>query len=327
MGLSVLLFFYEYAYMSLIYGLLVSNILQFILLFKIIRRNFTFEFDFKVSIQMLQYCSWVFLTALLSWLFLWLDALIIAKYLGPSDLGLYRMASQVAMFGMMLIFTPIQPVLFSELSVRNNNGEKIDYFGSRVIKLAAIIAIPVAVGLAIHSSEVLILLLGEKWKHASFVFSMLILMHGFSWIVGFNGEFYRAIGKPKLETIVSASVIILYLVVYLSIISYGVEIFATGRLLLSLIALLLHFLLFSRYFELNLAGHFREICLYTTISTLISGANYIIISKYLNLSVEIYFVIAMLVSMVSTYFIIFRFMERSLFNYLISKVLYRLNSL
>jgi O-antigen/teichoic acid export membrane protein len=327
MGLSVLLLSYDYGYMSLIYGLLASNIIQFVLLFNRIRENFTFEFDLKVSVQMLQYCSWVFLTAVLSWLFLWLDALIIAKYLGPSDLGLYRMASQIAMFGMILIFMPIQPVLFAELSARNSRGEKIDYFGSRVIKLAAIVAIPLAVGLAIFSSEVLSLLLGDKWKNADFIFSMLILMHGFSWIVGFNGEFYRAIGKPKLETIVNAGVIGLYLITYFSIIAYGIEIFTAGRFLLSLIALIFHLLLFSHYFNLNLARNFWDIFLYTTISTVISGASYVIISKFVNLNIEIYFVISMLMSMLLTYFIIFHFMERHLFDFFRRKILNKLNFL
>ena len=156
---------------------------------------------------------------------------------------------------------------------------------------------------------------------------MLILMHGFSWIVGFNGEFYRAIGKPKLETIVNASVIGLYLITYLSIIAYGVEIFSAGRFLLSLIALIFHLLLFSHYFNLNLARNFWDIFLYTTISTVISGAFYVILSKFVNLNIEIYFVISMLMSMLLTYFIIFHFMERHLFDFFRRKILDKLNLL
>ena len=95
-------------------------------------------------------------------------------------------------------------------------------------------------------------------------------MHGFSWIVGMNGEFYRAIGKPSYETIVTLSTLIIYLAAYFYAISFGLDVFVWVRFVLALGALFIHLILVKVVLKILLYKLIEKIAIITATSFLIS---------------------------------------------------------
>jgi hypothetical protein len=78
------------------------------------------------------------------------------------------------------------------------------------------------------------------------------LLHGFSWVVGMNGEVYRAIGKPAYETIVTATTLVIYLIAYVISIRRGFEVFVWVRFALAMGALFLHLFVLKKVLSISI---------------------------------------------------------------------------
>jgi hypothetical protein len=96
------------------------------------------------------------------------------------------------------------------------------------------------------------------------------LTHGFSWIVGMNGEFYRALGRPSCETIVAGGTLVIYLIVYLVIVRQGLEIFVWGRMTLAMGALVFHMLLLSKMLDIELTIIAKRIAMLSLLCSLVA---------------------------------------------------------
>jgi hypothetical protein len=67
------------------------------------------------------------------------------------------------------------------------------------------------------------------------------LTHGFSWVVGANGEAYRAIGRPDYETKIMAATLLFYVPAYWLSIQQGFTAFLWTRLATTLGGVAIHY--------------------------------------------------------------------------------------
>jgi PST family polysaccharide transporter len=139
-----------------------------------------------------------------------------------------------------MIFGPITPVLYSNLSRMNQDNKKIGDVAEMMVKALTFIAVPIGIVVFSVAGPIGDSIFGSEWQGIGAVIGIMALMHGFSWVVGMNGEFYRAMGKPSYETIVTATTLLIYLGVYLYSIRYGFDVFLWARLGLALGALVIH---------------------------------------------------------------------------------------
>lgn len=253
-------------YWALVAGTLVGQTAQVTMLWRMSLWRPSLMFNIPVAKEMGRFGAWVGLSGLLVWFYAWMDSLIVGMYLGSHDLGLYRTGNQFSVMIFALLFGPITPVLYSHLSRMNGDHERIKRAVEKVIKTLVIIAVPVAVILFSISESVGSALFGERWRGVGIVIGVMALMHGFSWVVGMNGEFYRAIGKPVYETIVNGSVLLVYLAGYLYSIGFGFDSFIWGRLALALLALVLHLLVLHRVTKIRLSAMVKYIAMIASIS-------------------------------------------------------------
>jgi PST family polysaccharide transporter len=198
---------------------------------------------------------------------MWADSLIVGIYLGSHDLGLYQTGNQFTLMAFAILFGPITPVLYSHLSKIGQDKERMRAAAIKVIKAIAFVSIPVAMVIFSVAQPLAMALLGEKWRGIEVVIGTMALMHGFSWVMGMNGEVYRAMGKPSREAIVSAVSLLVYLVVYLYSVRHGLEAFLWARLGLALWALLLHLMVIRALLAVNLL----PIAQYLVLIALVSG--------------------------------------------------------
>ena len=78
-------------------------------------------------------------------------------------------------------------------------------------------------------------------------------MHGYAWIVGYNGEFFELKGKPELETLVTGvSVTPFYSIAYVLAAKINFETFVNIRVMLTMIAVIFHLYLLNKVIKLNL---------------------------------------------------------------------------
>jgi len=141
---------------------------------------------------------------------------------------------------------------------------------ARVIRLLILVAIPLAFFLFSQAEALEATIFGIQWQGIGLVIGVMALMHGFSWVVGMNGEAYRAMGKPSYETIVSATVLVIYLAAYLVSIRHGLEAFVWTRFALALGALLLHLLILRHLMSISLMPITRHLLAVTILAAVMT---------------------------------------------------------
>lgn len=227
-------------YWALVAGALLGQATQTLVLWRISMWRPWFGFDRVVAVDLARFGIWVGFSGLLVWFYIWADSLVVGMYLGANDLGLYRTGNQFVMMIFGLMFAPILPVLYSHLSVIQADRVRLRKMLLKVMRIITVLAVPLAFLLFALAEPLSSLVFGEQWDGIGLVIGVMALMHGFSWVVGANGEVYRAMGKPAYETIVTAGILVVYLVGYVISAQQGFEIFVWTRYALAMGAVFLH---------------------------------------------------------------------------------------
>ncbi len=268
-------------YWALVAGILLGQAVQVVMLWWSSPWRPSFSFDIPVFKEMVKFGSWVGLSGLLAWFYIWADSFIVGMYLGSHDLGLFRTGNQFVAMIFAFVFGPTIPVLYSHFVKMEGDKDRLGSAMERVIKVLIIISIPIAFTLFSLSEPIGECLFGEKWQGIGLVIRVMALMHGFSWIVGINGEAYRSIGKPFLEAGVMASSLIVYIPGYLISIKYGLDTFVWVRLVLAMWALMFHIILMKMVLSLSLGPLFKLFLIVVVIVIVITQVNGFVIKSLL----------------------------------------------
>ena len=275
-------------YWALVAGTLAGQIAQVIMLWRMSPWRPDWSFPVPVAREMGRFGAWVGLSGLLAWFYAWMDSLVVGMYLGSHNLGLYRTGNQFSAMVFAFLFVPVTPVLYSHLARMNGDRDRIKMVAEKVIKVLILIAVPVAAVIFSLSDSIATALFGEKWKGVGLVIGVMGLVHGFSWIVSMNGEFYCAMGKPAYETIVNAGMLLVYLGGYLYSIGFGFEYLVWTRFALVLPALMLHLFILSRITSLNIKKIIKYIAFIASISFfMIFTFSYLFSSYELNAWIDL----------------------------------------
>ena len=269
-------------YWALVVGVLVGQAAQVIMLWNLSKWRPSWEFHTAVAKEMSRFGAWVGVAGLLAWFYMWADSLIVGMYLGVHELGLYRIGNQFAIMIFAIIFGPIMPVLYSHLVKMNSDMKRVGRTMEHLIKALIIIAIPISFVLFSLSEPIGEVLFGEQWTGVGLVIGVMALTHGYSWVIGMNGEAYRAVGKPHIETIVMASTLLIYLVAYLVGIQYGFEAFVWVRLSLAIGALVAHFAVLNRVLSLPVASLIRFLLIISVFSIVITQLVGLFLTSYIS---------------------------------------------
>lgn len=254
-------------YWALVSGTLTGQTVQVIMLWRLSRWRPSGTFQPGLAKEMGRFGAWVGMSGLLTWFFVWADALIVGMYLGSRELGLYQTGNQFAAMAFAILFGPVTPVLYSHLTRMRHDQDRVRRATRKVIKAITFLAIPLAMVIFSLAPALAATLFGPKWQGIEWVIGALALMHGFSWVVGMNGEVYRAMGKPSAETIVTASTLAIYLATYILSVQYGLETFVWARFGLALAALILHLLVLRAILSIPI----HPIVLYLSAMVLMCG--------------------------------------------------------
>lgn len=231
-----------WSYWALVAGSIFGQAAQVVVLWIINPWRPKIEFNFPVARRLIRFGGWVTMSGLLAWFYLWMDSMFVGSYLGTHDLGLFRTGNQFVTMIYGLLISPLLPVLYSHLSSIQLETERLKKFYLRIVHIIAFISIPLAFLIYATGEDLALIVFGEKWIGVGFVLSVMALMHGFSAVVGANGEVYRAIGKPQYESAVGLISLAIYLAGYYISIQNGLHVFVWTRLGLAICAMFLHIL-------------------------------------------------------------------------------------
>ena len=217
----------------------------------------SWKFETKIAKRLIGFGIWVMAESFGAWLIIWGDSILLGRYLGMEDLGIYRVAWTVSFVVFGLLVTPIVQVAYPAFSrMQEDRGSLLDAF-TKSTRLIACISIPTGMGLLLTGPELSNLAFGHKWAGLGFAIGIIGLLNGISSPLQINREVYNAIGRPDLNTKVLLSCLLVFIPTYLITAPYGLYVFLYSRLALSLLAIPIHLFTCSRVLGLSFFYWFR----------------------------------------------------------------------
>jgi PST family polysaccharide transporter len=246
-------------YWALVAGTLVGQLAQAIMLWRISPWRPKFNTNKVVTREIGKFGGWVGMTGLMGWFFIWVDSLVVGMYLGSLELGLYRTGNQLVVSLFALIMAPVLPVLYSKLVAQAGNERDLGIHYNKAVNIIIVISIILGTLIYVNSKPITSIFFNSEWKEIYLVIAYFGLIHGFAWVIGVNGEYYRAAGAPHKETIAVGISIPIYLSVYITFISSGLESFLISRFILVFVGIAGHLYLISTLMSVDKLRFFKNV--------------------------------------------------------------------
>jgi len=280
-GITLALF--DYGVWSLVYQLLVRELMVNLLIWSKTTWSPTFSFSFKALKQLWSYGFNMFLAELLDTFYEKIDYLIIGKLFSPSILGYFYQAKQLNNFALTYISGSLMSVLFPLLSKIQKEHERFQRVVKKAFNILLFFTFLLLGTLYLVSDELILLLLGEQWQQTVQYFKIFILS-GFAYpISALMVDIISSRGKSKIflqlelykKVIQSITLVVLYF--------YGIEYFLYSIIFTSA---------FNTYLNIHFAMREIKLPIYTTtirpfILQMILSIGSVYLTHYLYFSMEL----------------------------------------
>lgn len=280
-SISIPLAMRGYSYWALVYGLLIGQLVQFFLIIYFSNWKPRLFFDKTICKNILKFGRWVMLTNLAGWFYTKIDVIIVGIYYTTHELGIYGNGGKFSTMIYGIFFTSLIPVIYSMYSQLNQRGEDLKKLHLEIIKLTSMIVMPIGFGIFAISGQIEKVIFKPQWVGLSEVLAYIGLAYGFSWLVSINGELFKAIGKPEVETKVVYSAILIYLFTYLITIQYDFQLFLQARLALTFLGMSVNLYFLNKYFKINFLEWLSQ-CYKSILCSMIMCSMIIFVEKYFD---------------------------------------------
>lgn len=248
---SIPMALFGYGVWALVAGLLAGQILNCWLLWHRSTWQPKFTYNRKSAKKLFTFGFWVVGESLAVWFVLWGDNLIVGKFLGVHDLGIYRTGCMIVTIIFGFALGSFLPVLYPTLSRFQDNIPAMIKIFHNANRLVMALVLPMGVGIFLIGHEIAFVLFGHKWQGIEFVLSIIGLTSGISWIVGINTELYRSIGRPDVNTKLMFMAVLYYLPLYFIAAPFGLQVFVYARLIVSTLGILIHVYVCNKLFNFS----------------------------------------------------------------------------
>ena len=288
---------------ALIIGTLCANLSDAILLTVKSRWHPKLYFsksEFKI---MFSFSFWTLLESLSIWGASNIDIFIISKKLSAHYLGVYKTSILTVNQITGLIAVTILPVLFSSLSRVQNNDDEFFSLYLKFQKFAAIILIPLSVGMFVFKSLITKVMLGSQWVEAIDFIGLLSLMQFvYVLISNFASEVYRAKGKPKISFFVQlVYVLVMAILVYIGA-SSGFEKLCFIRICLFLIFAVMNLFVLAVVFHFNVLKILNNFTVPLLCSAFMGIVGYFLLKLNDNIFLQIAYILVCIILYFATLF-------------------------
>lgn len=186
---------------GLVYGLVISTVVETILSYAIEKHYFQSKFSFVHLKKMLGYTKWLTFSGTFSYLTNQIDNLFIGRFFNLVTLGLYDLAFKLASITFTEITDLVSRVLFSSLALIKKDKKKMKQV---FLQTSFILFIPASIAFIafyLFPGSILSLAFGDKWVPAAEILQILAIYGFIRTINGPIGPLFLALGKPKVLSI------------------------------------------------------------------------------------------------------------------------------
>ena len=149
------------------------------------------------------------------------ESIVIGKFRGAADLGVFGMAYQFAKLPWMIVTGPLQFVLFPLIADAQSNPAKLRAQALLVSKVIATLLLAPMALIGAASVPIFDILLSEKWREAAYVFSLIIAAAAIQPVIGVLGTFVLAIGRPDVQLRLTMQSTVLWMIFLFGSVWFG----------------------------------------------------------------------------------------------------------
>jgi O-antigen/teichoic acid export membrane protein len=231
---SIPMAYFGYGVWALVAGTLAGQVMNLLLLWFYSHWRPKFHYDFQFARHILRFGYWVLAETLAGWLLVTSDSIIVGRYFGVHDMGVYRTGLTITTIAFGLTLSPFTPILFASFSRLQYDHSTLTRIFQKVVGLVMTLSLPMGAGLFLLGDIIATVCFGNKWAGLGIVLSILGLKEGLLWAVGVNSEVYRAMGRPDIMTKLMFVQVLYFLPAYFLAAQSGLTVFLYVRLALAL---------------------------------------------------------------------------------------------
>ena len=182
---------------STLFNTIVFNIWNFISGQKLIRLKF--KIDFRESFALAKIGLFQTGTQIIDYIAAKFDILIIGKFLGTENLGIYNLAKELVMKVILLINSIANKVILPIFSKVQNDPETLRNTYCKVLTILSSVNFPISVIISVLSPQIVAVLYGKGYEDVGLLMSILSLWSLFLCIGNPVGSIAIATGKTNLS--------------------------------------------------------------------------------------------------------------------------------
>ncbi len=126
------------------------------------------------------------------------DNLLIGKFIGASELGLYSKAYQIVYLPLVNVRNPLNALAFPVMSKMQNDPARFRRYYKKLVFAMAFLSMPLMAYCIMFPHELITLLFGERWLEMKTVFRLLAIAGFSQTVIGTRGMILLACGRSDL---------------------------------------------------------------------------------------------------------------------------------
>ncbi|WP_085300421.1 lipopolysaccharide biosynthesis protein [Cognaticolwellia mytili] len=166
-------------YWALIFALGVELLVRSVLLNYMTKVKYRITLNFNDFNKIISFAGKIQLIELIWFTYNKLDALIIGKFVGVQQLGIYNVAVEIASLPMTKISAILNQVGFSAFSSLKEDLSATRYYLEKALSLLSLAVFPIFLGISAVSHEIVLLFLGAQWSEAVAIIAIFALVFPF----------------------------------------------------------------------------------------------------------------------------------------------------
>lgn len=184
---------------SLIAQLFIRDIFRIILLYYYSRWLPKLQFSYSCLKTLFSYSCYLIIGNYFSSFIQKLDLLLVAKFLGVNEVGVYSYSTKIATVVPSIGIGVVNRVLFPYYSSRNMDLAFLKDQYLKSIAISSMIFMPLMLFISVEAEDLVMGILGgEKWQEMITPLSFLAIAYMLRTIAGLNGPVFMSLGKTKL---------------------------------------------------------------------------------------------------------------------------------
>jgi O-antigen/teichoic acid export membrane protein len=243
----------------------------------------SFEFDFRPLKQLFSFGIKILITGIFNQISANIFSVVIGKYYGKVENGIYSQGQKWAGFGSSVINMMISYVAQPVLTQINDNKKRQVNALRKMIRFGAFVSFPLLLGLAFTAREFIVITVGEKWLSSVPYLQLFCFWFSVQFLFTLFANLLFTHGKSTAYMYIHIITGALQLAVVAALWPLGIFNVATGYVVISFLTLFLWHYYVKKLVGLKLQDVIKDIFPYIIISMLCFGLVYIVTVSILNI--------------------------------------------